>query len=314
MYVTRLDPTFKDYVWGGNKLKEIYGKKTDYNKTAESWELSCHKDGLSFICDGKLKGKTLLSALEIWGIDALGKKAASFNFFPILIKLIDANDRLSVQVHPNDEYALKEEGQYGKTEMWYVIDAEPDAQLVYGLKRSLTKKEFLQNASDGSLTDDLNYVSVKKGDVFFIEAGLIHAIGKGILIAEIQQNSNLTYRVYDYGRKDSMGNTRVLHTEKASDVAKLDATVFQKTEPVIEKIGDAELSKLCSCPYFTVHKTILDGSYEILTDDSFISLTVTEGEGTVASLPVKAGATVFIPAGIKKTQINGKMTFLTATV
>ena len=314
MYVTRLEPAYKDYLWGGTKLNEIYGKKNDYAKIAESWELSCHKDGLSVIFDGNLKGKTLLSALEIWGRDALGEKAAAFDFFPILIKLIDANESLSVQVHPNDAYAIKEEGQYGKTEMWYVIDAAIGAELVYGLKRNLTTDAFLQHASDGSLTEDLNYVRVKKGDVFFIEAGLIHAIGKGILIAEIQQNSNLTYRVYDYGRKDSMGNTRILQTEKAAKVAKLEATEYKKTETSAEKISDALISKLCSCPYFTVYKTILNGSFDIITDGSFVSLTVLEGEGTVASLTVNTGTTVFIPAGIKKTTVKGKMTFLTATV
>lgn len=222
MSILRLSPACKSYLWGGNKLKKEFHKSFSGPILAETWELSCHPDGPSTIVSGVHKGQTLREYLTEAGSQALGTNCARFEDFPILIKLIDASKELSVQVHPNNAYAKKNEHQYGKTEMWYVIDCEPGAFLYYGLKKHVSKEEFRQHIADNTLDQILNAVSVHKGDTFFIAAGTIHAIGKGIVIAEIQQNSNVTYRVYDYGRIGADGKPRDLHVDKALDVAHLE--------------------------------------------------------------------------------------------
>ena len=211
MAVFRLTPAFKDYIWGGTRLRDEYGKKCDYDKVAESWELSCHKDGASVVADGEDKGFTLAEYIDKHGKAVLGTDCEKFENFPILIKLIDAKDNLSVQVHPDNEYALRVEGEYGKTEMWYIVDCDEGATLLYGFKHEISKEEFAERIADNTLLEVTNAVPVKKGDVFFIQAGTLHAIGKGILIAEIQQNSNTTYRIYDYGRVGKDGKPRELH-------------------------------------------------------------------------------------------------------
>ncbi len=202
----KLTAVYKDYIWGGEKLRTVYGKKTDISPIAESWELSCHKDGYSVICGGEYDGKTLDEYIKenpyVLGTSVKG------NELPILIKLIDAADNLSVQVHPNDEQAMAWEGQNGKTEMWYVVHAEEDARITYGVCKDTTKKELADAIKEKRVEELLNSVPSKKGDVFFVEAGTIHAIGKGNLIAEIQQNSNVTYRLYDYGRVGKDGKER----------------------------------------------------------------------------------------------------------
>lgn len=199
MHPLILIPTIKDYIWGGIKLREEFGKESKLEKLAESWELSCHKDGESVIANGEYKGRTLSEYLAEKP-QAKGENCKKFENFPVLIKLIDARDNLSVQVHPDNEYAQRVEGEYGKTEMWYIVDCEDNAELIYGFKEEITKDEFRYAIENNTLLEKTNSVSVKKGDVFFIKSGTLHAIGKGILIAEIQQNSNTTYRVYDYGR------------------------------------------------------------------------------------------------------------------
>jgi len=263
--------------------------------------------------DGELAGKTLIEAIKEHP-SALGKKAARFEFFPILIKLIDARNDLSVQVHPSDEYALKNEGQYGKTEMWYVVEAEKDAKLVYGLNREVSKDEFAQLAKGPELMDVLNFVPVKKGDVFFIQSGVIHAIGKGLLICEIQQNSNLTYRVYDYDRRDAAGNKRPLHVEKAIEVAKLSPEPLVSLKEPVFSNDSVVVENLATCEYFVVDKIVLDGEYIITPDDSFISVTVVDGEGKIGDIEVKKGTTVFIPADSGNVVLEGKFTALSAYV
>ena len=202
----KLKATFKDYIWGGTKLKTKYGKKTDLFPVAESWELSCHKDGLSIVNGGEFDGETLAVVIEK-NPDILGTNCKSKEL-PILIKLIDAADNLSVQVHPNDEQAKEWEGQNGKTEMWYVVEADADAKITYGVSEDIDKERLKKEIQNQSVESVLNTVNSKKGDVFFVEAGTIHAIGKGNVIAEIQQNSNVTYRLYDYGRKGKDGKER----------------------------------------------------------------------------------------------------------
>ncbi len=313
MDITRLEPVYKDYIWGGNKLNEEYGKNSGLSITAESWELACHKDGMCRITDGEYAGKTLLEVLQDHP-DALGVKAARFEFFPILIKLIDACNDLSVQVHPSDDYALKNEGQYGKTEMWYVVDAVEDAKLVYGLNREVSKDEFAALANGPELMSVLNFVPVKKGDVFFISSGVIHAIGKGLLICEIQQNSNLTYRVYDYDRVDINGNKRPLHVEKAIEVAKLAPEPLKSETAITYLDSEVKVENLASCDYFIVDKITLNGSYSLCPDGSFISITVVDGEGSVGSLKTPKGTTVFIPADAGSVKIEGNMTALASYV
>ena len=224
-----------------------------------------------------------------------------------------------MQVHPSDEYALRVEGEYGKTEMWYVVDCEPGASLYFGVNRALTKEEFKKRIEDNTLTDVLYKADVKKGDVFFIQSGTIHAIGAGILICEIQQNSNTTYRVYDYGRRGADGKLRELHIDKAIDVSKLTPSDTSDKQGKPEEIPGGTKCALASCPYFTTEKYVVDGEVEIdVTDDSFASLVVTEGSGKVVGseneVEFKPTDSLFVPAGSGKIKIDGHCTVVKTTV
>ena len=220
MAILKLKPSCKDYLWGGTRLRTEFGIEYDRDPLAESWELSCHPDGPSYIVNGEYAGKTLQQYIDENGKEILGTDCQSFGQFPVLIKFIDAKKDLSIQVHPDNAYALKNEGQYGKTEMWYVMDAAEGASLFYGFAKEVSEEEFEERIRNHTLTDVLNKVMIHKGDVLFIDPGTIHAIGAGSLIAEIQQNSNVTYRVYDYGRKGPDGKERELHVDKALQVTK----------------------------------------------------------------------------------------------
>ena len=220
MNILKLTPSCKDYLWGGSRLRSDFGIKSDLNPLAEAWVLSCHPDGPSYVANGEYAGETLSEYILMEGKKVTGTHSRHYSQFPLLIKFIDAKDDLSIQVHPDDEYAMKNEGQYGKTEMWYIVDCEEGASLYYGFSREVSKAEFEERIKNKTLLEVLNKVEVHKGDVLFIEPGTIHAIGKGNLIAEIQENSNVTYRVYDYGRKDANGKERDLHIEKALQVTK----------------------------------------------------------------------------------------------
>lgn len=304
MYPLLLKAPLKDYLWGGRRLIDEFGLESDKDIAAEGWMLSCHKDGNSVVKNGEFAGLNLQQVIEIWGADALGKKAADFTYFPILIKLIDAKDRLSVQVHPDDEYALSHEGEYGKTEMWYVVDCDDDAKLIYGFNQDITQGEFLERINNNNLSPVCNYVPVKKGDVFFIEAGTMHAIGKGILIAEVQQNSNTTYRVSDYGRLGADGKPRQLHIKQAVEVTKT-----KRPNKPYGAVGDVTLypfgtvRELAKCQYFTTELINLDGNVGIYDNDSFISLLILDGETTLSytggMMRLKKGDSVFLPAGLK---------------
>ena len=301
----KLTAPIKDYLWGGTRLKTDFGKITDKEKAAESWELSTHPDGESVVSGGEFDGMTLSQYIKANGGDeCIGTRAAEFDFFPILIKLIDAKDNLSIQVHPNDEYAMRVEGEYGKTEMWYVVDCDEDAKLIYGFNQDITRGEFLERINNNNLSPVCNYVPVKKGDVFFIEAGTMHAIGKGILIAEVQQNSNTTYRVSDYGRLGADGKPRELHIKQAIEVTKT-----QKPTKPYGAVGDVTLypfgtvRELASCEYFTTELIHLDGNVGIYDNDSFISLLILDGATTLSytggMMRLKKGDSVFVPAGLK---------------
>lgn len=311
-----LNAPLKDYLWGGTRLKEEYGKETDLDKVAESWELSCHEAGQSVIASGSNKGKTLSQWLEEQGKSVLGRKAEAFDYFPLLIKLIDAKGDLSVQVHPDNEYALRVEGEYGKTEMWYIVDCEPGASLLYGFKEKISQEEFQRRIEDNTLLEVCNKVPVHKGDVFFIDAGTLHAIGSGILICEIQQNSNTTYRIYDYGRVGADGKPRELHVEKALEVTKLEPPT-RGTKPLAEVdiFPDMDVLLLADCEYFKVYHASLHGeSFLHAGEDSFQSLTVLEGAMKLSwgseSITLSKGNTVFVPAGLGSYQLSGQAEFI----
>ncbi len=314
MYPLLLKPPVKDYLWGGTKLKTDFGFETDKDIAAEAWMLSAHKDGMNIVLNGEHKGKTLNEVLDVWGKSALGKNAEKFSYFPILIKLIDAKQKLSVQVHPNNDYALAVEGEYGKTEMWYVVDCEKGAELIYGFNKDISKEEFEKRIKDNTLTEVCNFVPVNKGDVFFIDAGTLHAIGEGILIAEVQQNSNTTYRVSDYGRLGADGKPRELHIEKALDVTKTERPTIpygQVGETVVS--GENTCRELARCDLFTSNIISLKNNFEIKTNESFASLIVLEGNANFKwddnEFTIKKGDSIFIPAGFDIT-LDGKAEIL----
>jgi len=307
----------KDYIWGGTRLRDDFGKDCDFEKVAESWELSCHKDGNSIVANGGYAGMTLTEYIEKAGRSVLGTDCEKFDSFPILIKLIDAKDNLSVQVHPNNEYAQRVEGEYGKTEMWYVVDCDEGAELLYGFKHEITKEEFANRIADNTLLEVTNAVPVKKGDVFFIEAGTLHAIGKDILIAEIQQNSNTTYRIYDYGRVGNDGKPRELHVEKAKDVTVLGPAKQYPETPAEEKDG-YKIKLLSSCEYFTAYRVDVESKAVLEADEkSFNSILVLEGEPEIIAddiVKAKKGDSIFISAGTGKYTVEGKCRFVLTKV
>lgn len=312
MALLKLSPSTKDYLWGGQRLITEYGKHTDKDKIAETWELSCHPDGPSYVELGDNKRITLKDYIAENGEAILGTNSKVYDDFPILIKLIDAKENLSIQVHPDDNYALKNEHQFGKTEMWYVIDAKEDSYLYYGLNQDVTKDELRKAIADNTILDLLNKVKVKKGDIFFIEAGTIHAIGKGLLIAEIQQNSNVTYRVYDYNRKDASGHTRELHVDKSIDVINLKRT---KLPNFTKHLG--------VCNYFCVDRLSLDGSIaksvELYADhSSFVSILVLNGNGIISdgktSYTYQKGESYLVTAASGNFTISGEIEALITTI
>jgi len=312
MGIIKLTAHCTDYIWGGNRLREEYGKKLDSDKIAESWELSCHKDGQSVVATGEYSGKTLSEYIAAKGNGVLGTNCERFEYFPILIKLIDAKDNLSVQVHPDNEYAMRVEGEYGKTEMWYIVDCEEGAELLYGFKHEITSEEFAERIRNNTLLEVTNNVPVHKGDVFFIEAGTLHAIGKGILIAEIQQNSNTTYRIYDYGRVGADGKPRPLHVEKACEVTELVPPKYPtKAQGAPEAVEGGTKTLLRSCEYFNVNKLELSGTAKLTASEkSFNSLLVLDGECTISangeSVTAAKGDSVFVDAGTGDYTVSGK--------
>ncbi len=315
MYILKLNPVFKDYLWGGTKLRDEYGFQSNLDKLAEGWMLSCHKDGENTIINGEFAGKSLTEVVEE-NPQFLGLNGSKFEYFPILIKLIDAKNDLSVQVHPNNEYAMRVEHEYGKTECWYILDCDEGAELIYGFNREITSEEFKAGIENNTFLETVNKVKVKKGDLFFIEAGTLHAIGKGILLAEIQQNSNTTYRVYDYGRLGADGKPRALHVEKAIDVTSCTPPT-RGTEPEGELvIGNGYRTQLLTkCDLFNVQKAEINSEYsEIADEGSFVSILVTDGEGTVDGLEIKKGDSLFIPANYGMFTLQGKLEIIITRV
>ena len=289
MNIEKLYPAYKDYLWGGEKLKTKYGKNTDTKPLAESWELSFHEAGPTRIADGR----TLVEAVTL---EDLGKKCRKFDGFPLMIKLIDAKDDLSVQVHPSDDYALKNEKSFGKTEMWYIVEAEENAGIYIGFKRKVSREELEEAIKNNSVTELLNFVKVKAGESYFIPSGTVHAICKGCLICEIQQNSNLTYRLYDYGRKDKNGNVRELHVKQALAVANLNK--FRNKKFYFNILG--------RCRYFKVKKLTVENKKVLKKNaGSFRCVTCVTGEGEINGIKFSRGDSFFISALCEKIELTG---------
>ena len=316
MEIISLAPYLKETIWGGKRLMTQYGFETKLDNTAEGWFLSAHPDGPSIVLGGPYAGKTLAQVLETEGAGILGTHNAEKQGFPILIKLIDAEKKLSIQVHPGDEYARRVENENGKTEAWYIVDAAPDAELVYGLKKKVSKNAFSKSIKEKKVESILNFVPVKNGDVVFIPSGILHAIGAGIFLAEVQQSSNTTYRVYDYDRPGKDGKPRDLDIDKASDVAVLSAThadFAPAGEP--QTLAGAEKTFLTGCDYFAMYHLKTDGEYKDAADEtSFVSLLVLDGEGELVcgaqTLPLAKGASIFIPANKGEYTLKGKLDIL----
>jgi len=308
-YPIKFIPILKELIWGGEKLKNVLHKNSFSNKVGESWELSGVDENVSVVSNGELKGNSLNDLIETYKDELVGSVVYNQfgNTFPLLFKFIDANDDLSIQLHPNDKLAKERHNSFGKTEMWYVVDADEHSKLYVGFDKEYTKETYQSKFEKGEILEMVNDIEVEKGDVFFIDAGTVHAIGKGALIAEIQQTSNITYRIFDWNRTDNQGNSRELHTDLA-----LDAFDFSKTQ--IEKIAYNDTlnqsEKLASCPYFTTNKMLVKG--EVKKDfsniNSFVVYMCVEGNSEISigknSVQLNVGETVLIPASAEKVMIS----------
>lgn len=317
----KMAPAYKDYLWGGTRIRDELKKPCDLDIIAESWELSAHPDGMAKISGGSYDNLYFKDYLKKIGKDALGWKCHHYDRFPLLIKFIDAAKPLSVQIHPDDDYALTHENEYGKNEMWYVMDCAEDSYIYYGLNRKISKMELRRRIRENTLLEVLNKIPVHKGDSFFVEAGTIHAIGAGILICEIQQNSNCTYRMYDYNRRDKSGKRRQLHIRKSLAVINMEpmeaaATKEWKAEPIKD---NATEEVLCRCKYFETLKYTVSGSLTLPIDNaSFQAIVITKGSGTISveeqTAAFQLGDCFFIPAGDRKLSVSGSCELLVTHV
>jgi mannose-6-phosphate isomerase len=322
-YPMKFKPVYKDYLWGGRNL-EKFGRLLPEGKVAESWEISCHTNGVSVVGNGEYAGVPLTELIVKYGREIVGTGLPEKDLakFPLLVKLIDANDKLSVQVHPEDEFAsTHENGELGKNEMWYILEAKPGARLVYDVLPGVTRDSFAQAIKDGKVENCLKQVAVSPGDVINIPAGLVHAIGEGIILAEIQQNSDTTYRVYDYDRVDAKGNRRPLHIEKALEVIDFNATGRkEKAEGLEIKLGgDSKKRCLIANPYFSVELYMINGIVEETADGSkFYLYIITEGGGEIVyekgTVALKKGESLLIPASLGGYTLRGDFKALKAYV
>lgn len=315
-YPMKLAPSTVEAVWGGTRLmSDKWNKKGLGANIAESWELACHEKGESIVLNGEFSSRKLSNVLEE-NPQYLGAKGREFSFFPILVKLIDSKSNLSIQVHPDDEYALREEGEFGKTEMWYIVEAKKGSGVYCGFKEPISKEQLSQALAEGKITDYLNFIEVQKGDCLFIPAGTVHAICGGILLCEVQQNSSITYRLYDYDRVDDKGNKRQLHIDKALDVT--DTAKIVKANENSVRVDENNVT-LASCKYFKASEISCEEEYVFDVDgDSFVSLTVVDGSGAIMAngncISLDLGDTVFLPAGLGKVNLYGKLKAISAMV
>lgn len=302
LYPLKFSPICKDKIWGGNKLTKLLNKQfSQLPNCGESWELSGIQDDISVVSDGFLEGNDLEELIEVYMGDLVGEKVyEKFGAeFPLLIKFIDANDYLSIQVHPNDALALERHDAFGKTEMWVVIQADPGSKLITGFNRKITKDQYLDHLNKGTIEDVLNYEVAKAGDVFFMPAGRIHAIGKGIVVAEIQQTSDVTYRIFDFNRVDAEGNTRELHNDLALDAIDFSFASSYRTEYTAI---DNQPVRLVECPYFTTNILPLTAAVDrdFTDQDTFVIYMCIEGQGQLEWDGQKTefvlGDTLLVPA------------------
>ncbi len=312
----RFKPYFKSVIWGGERICKYKDMEQPQDKIGESWEISAVEGQESVVSEGPYKGMRLTELIERFGSELLGSKVFDRydGQFPLLIKLIDANDNLSVQVHPDDRLAKERHGSLGKSEMWYIISADEGAKIYSGLNREMTPAEYVRRVKDGSIEEVLAMHDSRPGDVYFLPAGRVHAIGAGNFLAEIQESSDITYRIYDYGRRDAKGNTRELHTEQAKDA--IDYTYYEnyKSEPADDSVADAVIAE---CEHFTVNRVLLDGEMELhLSKDSFTVLMCLEGDVELGyedgEMIIKTGDTVLVPATMNSVNLKGKGLLLVA--
>ena len=313
LYPLQFNPILKERIWGGTKLKTELGKPITSGITGESWELSTVKGDVSVIANGAYKGKSLNEIIEQFPEELLGTKVHQRfgTEFPLLFKYLDAREDLSIQVHPNDELAKKRHNSFGKTEMWYVMQADKDARLIVGFKENSNAKEYVKSLENKTLLSILDSVAVKPGDVFFLETGTVHAIGAGLVVAEIQQTSDITYRIYDFDRVDANGNKRELHIDLALDAINYNKIEARKQYPKTENVSNT----MVDCKYFTTNFIPLNGNVAMHKDgSSFTVFMCTEGSFEIAiggkSYPYKKGDTVLIPAAIKNFELSGMASVL----
>ena len=307
MYPLKFEPVLKEKVWGGNKLAKFFGKQ-DLNKAGESWEISGVAGNVSVVANGSLKGKSLVHLIQEYDAQLLGNRVyKTFGYnFPLLFKFIDAKDDLSVQLHPNDQLAKKHHDSFGKTEMWYVLQAEKDARIILGFNSSMNETKYSQKISENKITDILHSENVKTGDSFLIEPGTVHAIGAGVVLAEIQQTSDVTYRIYDWDRPGINGDFRELHLDLA-----LESINFKNLDAKLEYSSEGNVPvQLCSSLYFETNRLLLTKKIrrDLTSRDSFIVYMCIEGEVRIEttnfSEEMKKGETLLIPASIANIVIN----------
>ncbi len=314
LYPLRMQPVFKDYIWGGNSLKKIYKKETPYKTTAESWEVAVHKDGCSVVANGIHEGKTIDELIKLKGKELVGELNDNKKF-PLMLKLIDAEENLSVKVHPDDIYADEHEnGELGKTKMWYVLDADSKAQLVYGFKDDISEEQFGNAIVNEEIEDILNYVDAEPGDVFFIDAGTVHAIGKGVVLAEIQQSSDVTYRICNRGTERE--STKPLHIAKAQEVANLESSFGKEKTPSLSIETEEYTRKfLCCCRYFAAEAVdVHEAATEETDGRSFHIIMFTDKGGTIeyegGETEGKCGESFLIPAEMGEYRITGECKYV----
>lgn len=310
LYPLKFNPILKDKIWGGQKLKTILNKKSDLPNVGESWEISDVEGNTSIVSNGNLKGQSLKQLLDSYKADLLGEKNYKTfgNKFPLLIKYIDAKEDLSIQLHPNDELAAKRHNSFGKTEMWYVMQADEGSNLIVGFNQDMDKDKYLHHLENKTLTEILNFDKVKKGDTYFIEVGRVHAIGAGVMLAEIQQTSDITYRVYDWDRVDDKGNERELHNDLA-----IDAFDFNMPDNFRVQYSKTEnkSNNMVSCPYFKTSYLKVTKTLKKKNDkDSFFIYMCVDGAAKIShdaySVEIKSGETILLPAAIKSYEITSK--------
>lgn len=327
LYPLKLKAALKDYIWGGRRLIEEFHKETELDTVAESWELAARDEGENVIVNGRYKNFTIREYMKELGKVVLGERAKRFPAFPLMVKILDAKETLSVQVHPSNEEAKVLPNAEGKTELWYIMDAKPGAKLLFGVKEKMTKEEFREHIKNNTLLEKCNYAEPKKGDVMLVTPGTLHAIGAGILLLEVQQNSNTTYRAYDYDRRGKDGKPRELHVKEAEQVVKLNPPKSNTEKTVkLPSIGNAEREEIGNNEYFRSEHVKLNGEAEFFTDENtFKTFTVISGDMKLSvnneklnddekEILLNTGDTVFLPANMGKFKISGISEFIMSDI